>query len=932
MSKSFDALIPSVPALQRAMTLLGIGFSVIPIVATGKTPLAKWTEYQRRLPTPEELHRLFRGNGDANVGLVTGAVSRVVVVDTDNAEAEAWAREHLPSSRMQTQTAKGLHHYYRHPGSAISNRAGITVAGGKLRLDVRGDGGYVVAPGSTHESGAVYKAVGDWSQEGIASLPTFDPSWLKQWAEPGHADEGLQEHEASERTKRGKTRPRRDGTASIGEAGDGLVHEGERNNTAFDLACRFRRQGVSEERALQHLVDWNQHDVHPPLPMEELEKCLASAYRPEYREQDDAVDDCSLLVPGTIEVGGLNGSVYQLGPRGLYRKTSPRAKQSRQIASFYLQVQAERAVHRPAGVTQELDLAVIRGDTRTPFTLPAEAFADNRQLKAALMNAAGASLDWSDRDFSHLRSAAVRGSRPQQVQVFQTFGLVGDRHFVSPSVEIREGQIITEGRSLCELTHIPNSTVQHLDLKALPPEKVDAALRAVYETFVPQFHPIVSLTLLSLVALAPTMDQWKAVYNPYVLFLRGASGVRKSTAAAFTQAFFGSFVDKGRLLSFSSTVNALEGVGALLGGTLMVIDDFKRQNLTSPEAASKLLQTYADQSGRDRMNRSADLQASRRIRGLLVVTGEDVPEGETSVTARCIRIDMDRRGAALPDRDITELWRRCRDAAEDFRGITPVLVAWLQRQSRTYIQDLARRYMESFGNFIQQAAPELRDNRFRVTSNFSLSLAGTRAFLDFSVERAVLSPSEANDLMLRHEVDMRELLLEHAERVPQDRPGETFLEALRGLLASREARILPVSQRGTSGNRAYSSYEDPESYRTAVGYWCVKTREIFLLPTPALDKVKESLRRAGRSLAFSHTAIKEDLEHLGYLLAGPEQGRQTTRVIIDGHRVRVWSLTAKAEVMAETTGGDYGHEDEPLDIIEPDDDSGPGGPDGPPDG
>ena len=54
----------------------------------------------------------------------------------------------------QTQTSRGFHLWYRHPGVRVPNRARIETRDGRLAIDVRGDGGYVIAPGSVHASGA----------------------------------------------------------------------------------------------------------------------------------------------------------------------------------------------------------------------------------------------------------------------------------------------------------------------------------------------------------------------------------------------------------------------------------------------------------------------------------------------------------------------------------------------------------------------------------------------------------------------------------------------------------------------------------------------------------------------------------------------------------------------------------------------------------
>ena len=89
---------------------------------------------------------------DSNVGLVTGAASGLVVVDCDTPEAVAqWEEAHQPWT-VQATTGKGAHYYYAHPGRPMSNRARMIEG-----VDLRGDGGYVVAPPSVHVSGKVYE-------------------------------------------------------------------------------------------------------------------------------------------------------------------------------------------------------------------------------------------------------------------------------------------------------------------------------------------------------------------------------------------------------------------------------------------------------------------------------------------------------------------------------------------------------------------------------------------------------------------------------------------------------------------------------------------------------------------------------------------------------------------------------------------------------
>ena len=157
--------------LDQALALRSRGLSVIPIQHGGKKPVVKWAWFQTHHATEAQVAAWF-GGVPRNIGIATGAISGLVVVDVDSADAHAWAAANLPPTPMRTQTAKGEHWFYRHPGVPVPNRAHV----GALALDLRGDGGYVLAPGSLHPSGVLYRAAGTWPA--IDDLPMFKPEWL----------------------------------------------------------------------------------------------------------------------------------------------------------------------------------------------------------------------------------------------------------------------------------------------------------------------------------------------------------------------------------------------------------------------------------------------------------------------------------------------------------------------------------------------------------------------------------------------------------------------------------------------------------------------------------------------------------------------------------------------------------------------------------
>jgi hypothetical protein len=172
-----------VPCLERARLLVvEYGFSVIPVPLPGgrhdgKVPALPWKAYQTRRPTDDELRAWFAR--EQNIAIVCGCVSDLAVVDVDSADALHFVWRRLPYTPWQAKTSKGFHLYYRWAGRRVPNRARIASEDGRLALDVRGDGGYVIAPGSVHATGVVYDEAGDWSAA-RDRVPRFWPGWLER--------------------------------------------------------------------------------------------------------------------------------------------------------------------------------------------------------------------------------------------------------------------------------------------------------------------------------------------------------------------------------------------------------------------------------------------------------------------------------------------------------------------------------------------------------------------------------------------------------------------------------------------------------------------------------------------------------------------------------------------------------------------------------
>jgi hypothetical protein len=223
-----------------------IGWSIVPLVPRGKEPLVAWQKFQSQRATASQITAWWRTWPTANVGVITGAISRLVVVDLDGPEGLA-QREKFPETAA-VRTGRGLHLYYRHPmGSMVANRVGLLP-----HVDVRGDGGFVVGPPSIHASGAVYT----WESLTITLVPL--PDWIVTAESVGEA----------------RTKKRHNETNPPSPAGANLIPEGQRRDHLWRLGRSRRALGAGPGVIEDMLRLENLERCDPPLFEDELRKLI----------------------------------------------------------------------------------------------------------------------------------------------------------------------------------------------------------------------------------------------------------------------------------------------------------------------------------------------------------------------------------------------------------------------------------------------------------------------------------------------------------------------------------------------------------------------------------------------------------------------------------------------------------------------------------
>ena len=196
---------------------------------------------------------------DANVGIVTGRISGLVALDVDGEQGRASVRGFTLPATATVQTGKGLHYYFAHPGFHVANAVGFLPG-----LDVRADGGYVVAPPSIHPSGARYEWAPNLSPVEVDLAPC--PAWMLEKLIPKAGVQG---------------RPVGEWRSLVAQG----VPQGQRNDSLASLTGHLLHKDVDPFVVLDLLICWNRVKTRPALSDEEVAQTVDSIAGRELRRR-----------------------------------------------------------------------------------------------------------------------------------------------------------------------------------------------------------------------------------------------------------------------------------------------------------------------------------------------------------------------------------------------------------------------------------------------------------------------------------------------------------------------------------------------------------------------------------------------------------------------------------------------------------------------
>ena len=120
-------------------------YSLIP-VNSEKKPYIYWKSFQYKKANIEDVFNWYDKFTDLNIGIVTGNISKLAVIDVDDLNLLPELKEYLPEIKETTRvrTRRGYHYYFSLNDEQIKSTNSLF----GRRLELRSNGNYVVAPPS----------------------------------------------------------------------------------------------------------------------------------------------------------------------------------------------------------------------------------------------------------------------------------------------------------------------------------------------------------------------------------------------------------------------------------------------------------------------------------------------------------------------------------------------------------------------------------------------------------------------------------------------------------------------------------------------------------------------------------------------------------------------------------------------------------------
>jgi hypothetical protein len=456
----------------------------------------------------------------------------------------------------------------------------------------------------------------------------------------------------------------------------------------------------------------------------------------------------------------------------------------------------------------------------------------------------------------HLRAAILKLSVPRQRRIFRRTGWV----------EVGKEWVFLAAGSAVGGAGVEVELEPPLDRFRLPqvPEDLPDAVRASL-SLLDCAPATLMVPLLGAVYLAPLAFILRPDFG---VFAFGETGSLKSELGSLAQAHYGDFDRKSLPVSWASTTAAIESRLASLADVLVCIDDFAPQanvgaDRELQQRAERIIRSIGNQAARGRVRGDLTYQPDRAPRGLVLATGERLPQGH-SINARLVAVEVDRSRLDLGA--VTNLQGRRHRLPHALRGY----LDWIRARIPDLRASLPGRRDELRTTF------QCADGHLRHADALASLHLGIELLAAFAENAGAVAHEAAEALQAR----AREALLaiggHQAVTLARADPAERFVGALSGLLAEGRVCLEPVC-----GVVAPSA-------ETAIGYRTLTSA--LVLPEAAYREVALHLRERGEHWAPVASQLHAALVRKGYVIPDAEGRAISQHRVGQARRPRVLNI------------------------------------------
>lgn len=525
------------------------------------------------------------------------------------------------------------------------------------------------------------------------------------------------------------------------------------------------------------------------------------------------------------------------------------------IADFTAAI-TEEIIDENGDKTFVIEGVAIRGGAFR-FEIAASRFGEDRALRSALEQAAGARDPVYARMSGHLVPCIKKLTRDNDLQVTRRFVRTGwtdgKRHFVMPGLEANGTRI-----------ELPSKLPYRVEAG-----DTDKALLAL-DSLIQAIDPAATAPVLAMMFQAP-IQRLIGWHKKYGVFIQGRTGSLKTSWTQAAMSIYGTgFIEDSNLLKWGegATRNAILQYATTAHDLPFFLDNYKPNTGDGEKGFTNLIHNIIEGGNRERLRRDASLITSQPIHAFPLVTGEDVPESDAASLARIFVIEFPwQRGDANPH--LTKAQRY----GKHLSTIGHAWLEWImQPETRAIFDGLEEEFdqaRERWSDFLRRARQDI-GNPLRVAENLASNEIAWRIACQHPLFGKVLQPYAE-----QHREGLARIALRMANGTADALEAIQFISTIRELLISKRHVLV-----------AKESQEFNEDGDRILGWY--DNQGIYLLPALALSAVRR-LNGTG-SIPISTRALYDQMDKLGMLaVTGGERTSKTMK--INGKVVRVLHLT-----------------------------------------